>query len=241
MGSKAICFFLFFSKVVTRGLLPSANLSKLFYPIFYRSLEGTVVFRPLWPLWVLGKVLNSQTMSERWKGRLFKGEGTCSGSNHFLIFLKQGKNARSGENSNSSPKPWAHLVVLKHLSLGGGGVCRGTSIIPIFRRFQRWGWAWICRHPLWSPLLPLHVLKPPARTGGNFSAELSGVQTESHKWFETIYDIRPPSACISIYLVSLTYTLFFQNHKHGCCNFMWKCLRGGKLTPLWSLQPLRGC
>lgn len=59
--------------------------------------------------------------------------------------------------------------------------------------------------------------------------------------FRTIYDIRPPSTCISIYLVSLTYTLFFQNHKHRCWNFMWKRLRGWKLTPLWSLQPRGGC
>lgn len=42
--------------------------------ISYRSLEGTVVFRPLWPLWVPGEVLNSWTMSKRWKERLFKGE-----------------------------------------------------------------------------------------------------------------------------------------------------------------------
>lgn len=61
------------------------------------------------------------------------------------------------------------------------------------------------------------------------------------KGFRTIYDIRPPSTCISIYLVSLTYTLFFQNHKHRCWNFMWKRLRGWKLTPLWSLQPRGGC
>lgn len=59
--------------------------------------------------------------------------------------------------------------------------------------------------------------------------------------FRTIYDIRPPTTCISIYLVSLTYTLFFQNHKHRCWNFMWKRLRGWKLTPLWSLQPRGGC
>ena len=59
--------------------------------------------------------------------------------------------------------------------------------------------------------------------------------------FRTIYDIRTPSTCISIYLVSLTYTLFFQNHKHRCWNFMWKRLRGWKLTPLWSLQPRGGC
>lgn len=71
MRSNVICFFL--SKVVASGLLSLANLSKLFYLILYRSLEGTVGFRPLWPLPVLEKVLNSRTMSERWKERLFKG------------------------------------------------------------------------------------------------------------------------------------------------------------------------
>lgn len=44
---NVICFFS--SKLVALGLLSLANLSKLFYllVIFHRSLEGTVVFKPL--------------------------------------------------------------------------------------------------------------------------------------------------------------------------------------------------
>lgn len=75
--------------MAARGLLSSANLSKLFYPISYRSLEGTVVFRPLWPLWVLGKVLNSQQCQKGERADFLRGVKTCSGSTHFLIFLKQ--------------------------------------------------------------------------------------------------------------------------------------------------------
>ena len=131
------------------------------------------------------------------------------------------------------------LMLLKDLS---PGIWMGTSIVPVFLRFKWWGWRLGSAHTRHTRgLFPPHVLQPPALTGGDFTAEHSGMQTESHKWFETIYDIRPPSTCISIYLVSLTYTLFFQNHKHRCWNFMWKCLRGGKLTPLWSLQPHGGC
>lgn len=117
----------------------------------------------------------------------------------------------------------------------------GENFIPVFLRFKLWGWNSICIHPHYRWLFLLHVLKSPAWTRGNFTAEHSGVQRRATNGFETIYDIRPPSTCISIYLVSLTYTLFFQNHKQSCWNFMWKCLRGWKLTPLWSLQPHGGC
>lgn len=64
------------------------------------------------------------------------------------------------------------------------------------------------------------------RRADDFSAERTAMQTSAINAFETIYDFRPTSTCISIYLVSLIYTLFFQNHKHSCWNFMWKCLRG---------------
>lgn len=127
-------------------------------------------------------------------------------------------------------KHQAHLVIRQDLSPGGlqGDRCPRPHVLEIYT--VRLGFD--LHTATFLPAIPPHVLKPPALTGGNFTVEHSGVQTESHKWFETIYDIRPPSTCISIYLVSLTYTLFFQNHKHRCWNFMWKCLRGGKLTPL---------
>lgn len=79
-----------------------------------------------------------------------------------------------------------------------------------------------------SPALPLPSLPAPLnpRRADGFSAERSAMQTSAINAFETIYDFRPTSTCISIYLVSLICTLFFQNHKHSCWNFMWKCLRG---------------
>lgn len=52
------------------GSVCLANLSKLFYAVFYMSLEGTVLFRSLWPLQVLGKVLNSWAKSKRLKKKL---------------------------------------------------------------------------------------------------------------------------------------------------------------------------
>lgn len=78
-------------------------------------------------------------------------------------------------------------------------------------------------------------------TADDFTAEHSDMQMIAINAFETIYDFRPTSTCISIYLVSLIYTLFFQNHKHSCWNFMWKCLRGWKLTPLWAEQSHSCC
>lgn len=84
----------------------------------------------------------------------------------------------------------------------------------------------ICIYHNYSQFFLLHVLKVPVLTGGNFTAQQAGEQARATNGFETIYDIRAPPTCISIYLVSLTYTLFFQNHKHSCWNFMWKCLRG---------------
>lgn len=55
-----------------------ANLPKLFYTIFSVSLEGTVVFGPLWPLRVL-EVLNSEAKSKRLKKLVF------------LVFVLKGK------------------------------------------------------------------------------------------------------------------------------------------------------
>lgn len=59
------------------GSVCLANLSKLFYTVFYMSLEGTVLFRSLWPLQVLGKVLNSWAKSKRLKKKLFGGFCFC--------------------------------------------------------------------------------------------------------------------------------------------------------------------
>lgn len=74
------------------------------------------------------------------------------------------------------------------------------------------------------PSLPVRFNSP--RRADDFSENALPCKTSAINAFETIYDFRPTSTCISIYLVSLIYTLFFQNHKHSCWNFMWKCLRG---------------
>lgn len=107
------------------------------------------------------------------------------------------------------------------------------------------------RGQLWGRTSFAYTLQPacpcPARAASPALTRLISMQNiqacklRATNGFETIYDIRPLSTCISIYLVSLTYTLFFQNHKQSCWNFMWKCLRGWKLTPLWSSQPHGGC
>lgn len=120
-------------------------------------------------------------------------------------------------------------------------VWEGKILSPQSQEWTLWGWNSICIHPQLQMAIPCPRASGSCNNERWFLQKTQAWKLRATNGFETIYDTQPPRTCISIYLVSLTYTLFFQNHKHRCWNFMWKCLRGWKLTPLWSVQPHSGC
>lgn len=140
MRSNVICFLL--SKVVALGLLSLANLSKLFYLIFYISLEGTVVFRPLWPLRVRRKVLNSWAMSERLKKTHWKGKKLFLVTPYFY-FSKTNKKCMISRKVKFI-KIYSSFCNTQRLVTSD---LMGKIFILIFLRFKLWGWNLICIHP----------------------------------------------------------------------------------------------
>lgn len=167
------------------GSVCLANLSRLFYTVFYMSLEGTVLCRSLWPLQVLGKVLNSWAKSKRLKKKLFGGFCFCFckgknifpflGTHSFYSFKNNSRKSTLSRKSHVCENTKLILLFSKTSPLRCEG---GKFTLMILRGCTSQAGTRSAPTPTVKGSCPLSVLTAcaPVLTGGHFTAEHSGLQ-----------------------------------------------------------------